>query len=198
MQNRKHYIVIENTEARWSYDKYLIVPEGEEVDPNKYYSRYATLEEAQETADERNNKYYTSDYSEEEIKEFFDSVDFTALEEALNKKLGLKLTYNHSLKDGRSGYSINFKSNENLSELPEAGLLARMLPECHLENFSTCLKANSETGELYIWIGVHFTYSHWDLGSNGCNFADAHYTAKEGWKVTFEQDQYEKRKRYID
>lgn len=186
MKNRKHYIVVENPNPSWvGYDKFLVVPEN---DLNKQFPmHYKTKEEAEECAKRYNTTYYISDYSEDEIDEFFNSVDFKPLEDALNNKLGTQLTFTHSYSLVRGDYRIKFCSNEDLCKVSQAGLIAKMLKECFLEQFSNGIHVNKETGELYIWLTVNFSYHHFDMGSNGCNLCGAVY--KNGkWEITFEED----------
>lgn len=186
MRNRKHYIVIENPDQSLSWKRYLIVPEGKDLDPKKYYSGEETLEEAQAAADRYNARYYVSDYADDEIEDFYQKVSFEDIEAAINERLGLHLTFRHSLEKSRDGWKINFKSEQDLCELNF--MLARMLKTCHLENFGSNISVDSDTGELFFWLDINWTYTHHSLGSNGCDFVSIVFTEREGLKITFEED----------
>lgn len=188
MKNRKHYIVIENEnpikELGWR--KYLIVPEGEELDSLKYYSSEQTLEAAQKVADNYNSRYYVSDYSEDEIEDFYRKISFEDIDAAINQRLGLHLRFRHSLEKYGDDWKINFRSEQDLCELNF--MLARMLKTCHIERFGSGINVDNRTGELYMWLDINWRYTHHSLGSNGCDFASIKFTEKEGLDIKFIED----------
>lgn len=191
MKNRKHYIVIPNPNKNEGYAfqwrKFIVIPEGEEYDEKRYYSAEETLEEAQEKADQRNSKYYISDWADDEIQEFYEQINFKVVEEAVSNYLGVTITFKHSIQKYTDGWYINLKSEQDLcEELPAIGL---MLASCFVDNFSGGIFVDSETGELKASLSLHFSYSHFSLGSNGCSLAYCMYNKGE-WRIRFERDSW--------
>lgn len=185
MKNKRHYIVVENQNPNvFKSNLYLVVPEGH---PEKQSMFYATKEEADECAKRWNSTYYISDYSEDEIKEFYDSIDFTKLETAINKKLKLDLEFSHKYYQSRGEYRVEFRSDKNLCEFQKAGLLSRMFKECYIQEFSNSLSVDKDTGDLYVWLTVDFCYQSFDSGHNGTELCQAYYH-KGKWRIEFAED----------
>ena len=89
MQNKRSYKVIELEKPDWSGDKYTLINDlGKKV-----ISTFPTIEEAQKSCDEYNSTYYLSDYSNDEILAYFNSIDFKPLFDKINSLIGLELTY---------------------------------------------------------------------------------------------------------
>lgn len=188
MKNKKHYVVIENPNKRMSWDSdYIIVPENEPYNEKKYYTGFNDKADAEADADRRNNTYYISDYAEDEIADFYNSLDFTVVEEAINEYFGQKITFKYE----RAGDRINFESNEDLCELfPAIGLL---FAKCHINSFGGGIYVDKQTGELRCNLRPHFSYEHFDLGSNGCELAFCTFSGGK-WSISFERNTWLKRK----
>lgn len=196
MNLRKHYIVKPNPKAKYSWDKFIVIPEGEEYDETKYYTTHENEAEALADIADRNSHYYTSDYDDNEIKDFFNSIDFKPLETRINEKLGnFNLTFKNGLENGRNGWRVLFESNEDLCTF--GGLLSKMLLSCYISQFSSGLYADKLNGELKVWMTITFDYKHFSGGTNGCELCTVWYSKKDGWTFIFEDDRYEANKRNV-
>ena len=95
MKNKRTYSVIKLEKKDLRRNKYTLVD-----DLGKYkYGSYETIEEAQKECDKYNSTYYLSDYSNDEILDYFNSIDFKPLLDKINELIGLELTYDISIEN---------------------------------------------------------------------------------------------------
>ena len=72
MKNKRTYSVVELEKKDRCIKKYALV---DDLGKDKF-GTYETIEEAQEECDKYNSTYYLSDYSNGEILDYFNSIDF--------------------------------------------------------------------------------------------------------------------------
>jgi len=191
MKNRKHYIVIKNPNAidasRFSWRKYIVIAEGETYTAGKYYTAEDTEEAAQAEADRRNSKYYISDYADDEIEAFYNTIDFAAIELAISDYLGTRITFQRMLKPTRDGWTVELESDQDLCEV--IPVIGKLFASCKIDNFGGSIFVDKLTGELRCWLPLHFSYTHFDGGSNGCDLADV-MVDNGGQAIVFAKDQW--------
>lgn len=189
MLNRPEFVLRESNDHFWKYE--IINTKR----PDGYPHKFQTKEEAEEALERYQNTYYISYYSEDEIKAFVDSIDFEVLFKAINDYLGTNLTFNLTKMEKRRGeYFWDIESNENLCDL--FPILSKAWSEMKVDLFSRSINCNKETGELYLWGTVHYSYEHLGSGGNGAALMDVHYKESAGgWKFLTERERYERRNR---
>lgn len=139
---------------------------------------FETLEQAEKEANEKNHKFYISDFADEEIEAFFNGIDFSPLYKKVEETTGFKdLTYTKGLKKNRFDHHDHFfiESEQNLAE---TNIVLRAAWKCFkiaTFNASVCVDGN---GNLYLWGNLSYSYKHQDGGSNGANIID--FTFKDG------------------
>lgn len=144
-------------------------------------------EEAFIKVNELNYKLYISDFDEEEVKDFYNSINFQPLFDKINTTIGLQLTYTTSLEKNRDGsYRIEIDSNEDISNI--FILLKAAWKEFKVGNFSSSICPNNETRNLKFWCTINYNYVHQDGGTNGAHILDAFYTPENGWKFMTEME----------
>lgn len=149
-----------------------------------------TKAEAEKEVNDFNSKYYVEYYSEDEIKDFFNSIDFTPVTDAINQSLGLNLTYNIELYRPRYDYHILIKSNEDLIDLMP--ILNAAWRTFRVETFNGCIDCVKATGVLCVWLNIAFRYESHSGGSNASYILSANYYTDSGWKIRMENDRYNK------
>lgn len=202
MKNRRTYKIVKLDEPKvnWNEVKFYGIEEyvggvlKRIKGKDNFYSAFENEEDAQKYIDEYCSEYYLSDYSDDEIKEFFDSINFRELFERTNKLINYNLSYITKIKDNRFGHPEHFQieSIENLTEL--FPILNCAWSEMKVETFNADIAVNKETGELQIWGNLHFSYKHLDGGSNGARILDFEYSKSEGWKIITELERFYQRK----
>jgi len=110
----------------------------------------------------------------EEKKEFADSIDFSELFRHAEIFSGMKLTFGKPEVKERRGQvvSIYFQS-DNIAAT--CGIFGKILEYCQIENFSSEVYEDEESGELRYWVSVHISYQHHSGGSNGMELFTARY-----------------------
>ena len=185
MKNRRTYKVIELEKANWEGNKYTTIDDL----GKKGLFTFATMEAAQKRCDEYNSTYYLSDYSDDEILDYFNSVDFKLLLDKINSLIGLELTYDINIKKDRSGTYNHFEieSKENLTD--HFPLLALLFKDAKVTTFNADIYCDRTTGKLSLWCTIHFSYQTHNLGTNGVEFLSAWYD-NDKWTIQVDKDMF--------
>jgi len=130
------------------------------------------------------NKAVTT--TEEKI-EFANSIDFSELFRHAEEFTGVALTFSkpEMQADGERVF-ISFRSN-NIA--PSCGAFGKILEYCVVENFSSAVFENEDTGELKYCVSVHISYQHHAGGRNGMELFIATYNNGEWHFVDVEPRQ---------
>ena len=201
MKHERHYEVkqFETPMMRCgtTYNYYLIcTQDGVTKEQSSWYA-YETLERAAERCRELNEKVYISDFDEEEIKDFYNSIDFQPLYDKINKTIGLQLTYKHELEKSRENYRIKIESNENIADMFQ--IIKAAWKEFRVTTFSTQICPDGESrGNLRFWCTIQYSYKHQNGGSNGASILEARYSSKKGWDIMTEIERQEHLHNLID
>lgn len=171
MKNKRTYSVIKLERENLCRNKYTLVDDlGKEK-----FGAYETIEEAQQECDKYNSTYYLSDYSNDEILDFFNSIYFKPLLDKINSLIGLELTYDISIEKNRFG-TYNYFEIENRENLVDNfPILALAWKEFKVSTFNANICCDKKTGELSLWCEINFSYQHWGLGRNGATILTAWY-----------------------
>lgn len=159
------------------------------------FFKFETLVEAQAKCRELNKKIYLSYFDEEEIEEFYNSIDFQPLYDKINKTIGLQLTYTNKLRKTRDGYHVDIESNEDIANM--FLIIKAAWKEFKVTDFGSQICPNEETRDLKFWCTINYSYRHQDGGTNGAHILNATYTMENGWEMMSEierQEYYNKRK----
>lgn len=169
MKNKRTYKVIELERPDWQDNKYTIIDDlGKKV-----YINFLTKEEAQKRCDEYNSTYYLEYYSNDEILDYFNSIDFKPLLEKINSLVGLELTYDISLRKNKTGI-YNFFKIENKENLVNSfPILSLAWREFKVATFNASIICDKKTGKLELWCTIHFTYEHHGAGTNSAEILTA-------------------------
>ena len=185
MKNKRTYSAVELEKKDRCMKKYALVDDLGTVK----FGTYTTIEEAQKECDKYNSTYYLSDYSNDEILDYFNSIDFKPLLDKITELIGLKLTYDISIEKNRFGTYNYFeiKNRENLVD--NFPILALAWREFKVSTFSANISCDQETGTLRLWCTIEFSYRHCDGGTNGAKILTAWY--EEGkWIIKPEKETY--------
>ena len=163
MENKRIYKVIEVEKADWKGNKYTIIDNL----GKKGIITFATIEEAQERCDEYNSTYYLSDYSNDEILDFFNSIYFKPLLDKINSLIGLELTYDISIEKNSFGTYNYFKIKNRENLVDNFPILALAWKELKVSTFNANICCDKKTGELSLWCTIDFSYKHCGGGTNG-------------------------------
>lgn len=198
MKNKRTYEIFELTDA----DKTTIFDRDKKYGIKKYvggifnrieYDKFETKEEAENYIKEYYSKYYLSDYADDEIEDFYKSIDFTPVFEKVNKLVGVNIDFDVKLiKSSRGYWRVEIVGKQNLVDY--FPILACAWKDFRVANFSSEIYCDKETGELYYWGNLDFSYEHLDLGHNGARLMDLWYKPSEGgWSFLTEQERAAKR-----
>lgn len=187
MNNRKKYFIKEQTN-KYGDKEFAITYEGEE----RCYITRNTREEAEEKLKELESTFYLSDYDNDEIKGWFNSLGLTlrTLYHAINKCIGLKLDYETKLKmDKYNQYKyIEITSDVDLANIYP--ILACAWKKFRIETFNGGISVYKDTGELFLWGDINFMYEDWHCGSNGTEILSFNYSKSKGWNIKTSKQQY--------
>lgn len=186
MKNKRTYKVIELEKVDWNGNKYIIVDDlGKQA-----FISFATIEEAHKKCNEYNFTYYLSDYSNDEILDFFNSIYFKPLLDKINELIGLELTYDISIEKNSFGKYNYFeiKNKENLVD--NFPILALAWKEFKVSTFNANICCDKKTGELSLWCTIDFSYKHCGGGTNGATILTAWYRNGE-WIMRTEKGRYD-------
>lgn len=171
MKNKRTYSVVELEKKDWEGNKYTIVDDlGKES-----FITFATIEEAQKRCNEYNSTYYLSDYSDDEILDYFNSIDFKPLLDKINELIGLELTYDISIEKNNFGTYNYFKIKNRENLIDNFPILALAWKEFKVSTFNANICCDKKTGELKIWCTIDFSYRHYSGGTNGATILTAWY-----------------------
>ena len=185
MKNKRIYSVVELEKKDWCRNKYTLVDDlGKEK-----FGAYETIEEAQKECDKYNSTYYLSDYSNDEILDFFNSIDFKPLLDKINSLIGLELTYDISIEKNSFGTYNYFKIKNKENLVDNFPILALAWKEFKVSTFNANICCDKKTGELKIWCTVDFSYRHCSGGTNGATILTAWYRNGE-WIMQPESGRY--------
>ena len=185
MKNKRTYSVVELEKKDLGGNKYTLVDDlGKEK-----FGTYATIEEAQKECDKYNLTYYLSDYSNDEILDYFNSIDFKPLLDKINELIGLELTYDISIEKNSFGTYNYFKIENRENLIDNFPILALAWREFKVSTFNANICCNKETGKLNLWCSINYSYRHYSYGTNGATILTAWY--EEGkWIIRTEKETY--------
>lgn len=149
-----------------------------------YHSKFETEKEARDFVEKANKTFYLEYYDNDEIKEWFDKIDFTPIFKRVEDLLGMKLTFTVKLTIGYRSKIYNrfeIKSEENLVDFFR--VIKAAWKDFRVDTFSAQIYANKETGELELWGNMHYSYEHNDGGTNGAHLFDFNYSESKGWQI---------------
>lgn len=199
MKNKRTYEIFELTEA----DKTTLFDRNKNFGIKKYvggvfnrveYDKFETKEEAENYIKEYCSKYYLSDYADDEIEDFYNSIDFTPMIEQVNKLVGVNIDFDIKLtKSSRGGcWHIEIEGKQNLADY--SPILACAWKDFRVSTFASEICCDKETGELYYGGDLDYSYEHLGLGHNGARIMDLWYKPSEGgWIIITEQERAAKR-----
>ena len=129
------------------------------------YISKVELKENQLLEDERK---YLSQFSEEEIKSFIDSIDFDKLEKRLRNAVGID---NLKLKIAEPDISKNsvYISYESDNLIEHCGMMKTVFNNVVVDDFGAGVFV--ENGKLYYSAAPHISWNHIDGGSNGAKLS---------------------------
>lgn len=131
-------------------------------------------------AEEENKKYLSE--MEEEVKEFFNKIDFTPLLEEIRKRVNdNSVVFEQEPTLGKFNFdrwTVKY-SSQNVSD--KCGIMSGIYEECYIKNFGGGISKDKETNELFFWTQVHFSFQYVNGGSNGAEIFNATYTDEKGW-----------------
>lgn len=152
------------------------------------FDAYATLADATKAAAEKNEKIYLNYYSNDELLEYFNSIDFEPVFKKIRKITGLKnLTFTKKLKLNREGCYQYFEieSEQNIAE-------TNKLIRAAWKDFRVCTFGASlyitEDNRLSLWCNFDYSYEHQDGGHNGAKILRASLNKKGKWELFSEEE----------
>lgn len=183
MKIRKTYKVIED--SSW----YIVTPDNEKSNTEHY--TFSTKEMADDFCKQKNSEYYISDYADEEIQEFLNSIDWSGLLKELKSKLNVNIVFEqmamNNWKDfGNVCFYIRF-----CKELCESNKTLDMLfKSCFLKGKSDdCVHVDRKTGDLFFRIHLLFEAETFDLETIIIPFLVATYSnTTKKWKFEYVKD----------
>lgn len=191
MKNRRPYIVVQNPKA--SKKKYIVIKEGRDIDKEECLLTYETKEEAMNRCNDFNSKYYLSDYTVDEIKEFAKKIPWAELTNIIKDRLHLEELHLQYSLDGIYSekndpewiisHSIDVTSLEDLCTTNY--LLSKIFKSCHIKTFYSNIGIKADTGILYWSSDITINFN--DL-YNSTALCNVYYDQSEGLRVTFEED----------
>lgn len=188
MKNRKQYFLAEKEVKNFNckvVKQYAITYAG---DTHPWFRDDLTYEQAKEALEKQLNTYYLSDFSEDEIKEFFHSINFIELFDFTNNLLGLNLTYKVEL-DEKKYTHFSIESKEDLTSMFNILLVA--WKEFKVATFNSEIAVDKSTGELFIWGNLQYAYTHQNGGWNGAEIVSFTYNKSTGWNIRAEMQRGE-------
>lgn len=113
------------------------------------------------------------EYTDAEIKEFAEGLDLTPVFQRAEQYTGTKLEFTKTIEPSREcKYEIEFQSND-IKE--SCGVFGKILQYCYVDNFSTWITVDKDTGSLRYYVQVHLSYKHVDGGMNGMKLFAAQF-----------------------
>lgn len=131
---------------------------------------------------------------EKEIKEFYNSIDWTEFENTIRQRLNLEnLTFNYQLVNDSQNlgvFTINIESNESLTS--NDYLLSQIVKDCHIKSFTSLITRNKLTNELYWNASIDFRWTYHNGSTNGTTLCHVEYTKKNKFHISFEKDKIDR------
>lgn len=131
---------------------------------------------------------------EKEIREFYNSIDWTEFENTIRQRLKLDfLTFNYQLVNDSQNlgmFKIKIKNNENLTE--KNYLLSQMFKDCYISSFASLITINRLTDEIYWNTSIYFTWTYHNGSTNGTALCNVEYTKKNKFNILFEKDKIDR------
>lgn len=166
MKNKKQYEVVEQD------GKYLAAEVGNSE--QTICIGADTREEAQKQVDKMNETYYLSDYTAEEINEFWESIDLTKVNKFLSELLGQQIKMEKHSRMERSG-KIKYALIDGTNLVEKSLIIRAAWSEMYVQAFACDIGVDKETGSLYLWADIQLAYRHWDGGTNGASIGSVLY-----------------------
>lgn len=188
MNNRKHYVYRRVPEAKYEWRQHIAFPEGEEYDPNGCYWIFDTEEKAKAKVEELNSTYELCDYDDGEIEEFYEGIHFSTLEGLVSDYLGHLITFKRELTSGRGERRFELESEQDLCKVDD--MLSKVFKSCKVDTFGAGFFVDPKTGKLFAYARIHYSYEHFDGGTNGCSLAYAKWDGHR-WDISFSKTQRE-------
>lgn len=185
MKERKKYKIVEKP------TKYAIIPEDKEYVSGMHCYTVCTKEKAKALCTQLNSEYYITDYSIEELQEFYKVIDWSGLIEELKTKLKTDDITIEEVKlnrDWEDFYQYEFTAilHRNLCKAYE--ILKLFFYSCTLiADSNNCFDVDKVTGELFFKINLLFEAEKYDLTTAYIPFLTATYsntTKKWNFKYT--------------
>jgi hypothetical protein len=151
--------------------------------PGCYHSSFETEEEAKAFVEKANKTFYLSYYDNDEIKEWFDKVDFTPVFEKVEELLGMKLNLQVNIRTNRHGFNEYFEIHSEEDLVDYFPILKAAWKRFVVDTFNAHICVDKETGELKLFGNMHFSYEHNDGGTNGANLFDFSFSNSDGFKI---------------
>lgn len=131
---------------------------------------------------------------EKEIREFYNSIDWTEFENTIKQRLNLEnLTFNYQLvNEGQNFdvFTIYIESNENLTSSDY--LLSQIFKDCYIKSFTSLITTNKLTNELYWSASIDFRWTYHSGSTNGTALCNVEYTKKNKFNILFEKDRIDR------
>ena len=135
------------------------------------------------------DKVYLSD-REEEVRQFFDSIDFEPFFAKIREKVGdnsIKFNKPELQKFSYDSFPVKFES-EDLTD--KCGVTSCLYNKIIIGNFGGGISSGKDSidsteetkDDLFIWMPAHFKFEYKSGGSNGTELITGVYSAKDGWK----------------
>lgn len=133
-------------------------------------------------------------HKEKEIKEFYNSIDWTEFENTIRQRLNLEnLTFNYHLVNDSQNlgvFEIKIENNENLTE--KNYLLSQMFKDCYISSFTSLITVNRITDEIYWYTSIYFEWTYHNGRGNGTELCSVEYTKKNNFNIIFEKDKIDR------
>ena len=189
MKKRRKFKVVEKPAV------YEVIPESEEYDFKTSWHTTHSKEEAEKICNKLNSEHYISDYTCEELKKFYNDIDWNGLIEELKTKL--KINYiaieEKNLDAALSVYyqyqfEFTVILHTNLCETYE--ILKLFFYSCTLKaDSSDCFDVDKTTGELFFKTNLFFEAKKYDLSTTYIPFLTATYSnTTKKWKFEYAKD----------
>lgn len=183
MKNRKQYkLEIRGNKHSSNVSYYLVAEDGTDHFIGSSFNM--TSEEAAAECKRVNERYFTFDYSEDEVLEWLKTVPLNKLSDAIADQLQINravvnMKVNGIYENG-SIYYPEIVSDFNLATL--FPVIRAAWKEFRIGVFGASISADPKTGELGIHLNVHFLYKHQNGGENGAEIGTFYWSESKGFE----------------
>lgn len=147
------------------------------------------MAEATKVANEQNEHIHISYYSDDELLDYFNSIDFEPVFKKIRKITGIKnLTFTKKLQVNSVGNyrpCFDIKSEQNLAETNN--LIRAAWKDFRIATFGSSIYV-TEDNKLSVWCNFHYSYQHQDGGRNGACILGARLNKKGKWELCSEEE----------